>query len=84
MLPLMVASASLMRSADTSWSLTSKPASAQTCAMPLPIWPAPITPTLRMLCAMCSLLPKSRRSFTPIRCDLPPDCLVKLVETPIV
>ncbi len=34
--------------------MTSKPASAQTWAMPLPIWPAPITPTLRMVSAMMS------------------------------
>ena len=45
MLPLMVAMPALMRSGETSLSITSKPASAQTWAMPLPIWPAPTTPT---------------------------------------
>ena len=51
-LPLMVASADLMRSDDTSLSSTSKPAWATTWAMPLPICPAPITPTFRMLIAI--------------------------------
>src|SRR5947209_4055870 len=37
-----------MRSLEISLRLTSRPATAQTCAMPLPIWPAPITPTLRI------------------------------------
>src|SRR5215216_5512540 len=45
-LPLMVAIADFSRSAETSLSATSKPASAATCAMPLPIWPEPITPIL--------------------------------------
>src|ERR1700719_1307170 len=49
MLPLMVARPDLMRSADTSLSRTGNPASAHTWAMPLPIWPAPMTPILRML-----------------------------------
>src|SRR6187401_633023 len=48
-LPLMVASPALMRSPETSLSSTSIPASAATCAMPLPIWPAPITPILRIV-----------------------------------
>src|SRR5215467_1260579 len=52
MLPLTVAIAALMRSCDVSLSTTSRPASAHTWAMPLPICPAPITPTLRMVCAM--------------------------------
>src|SRR5215472_3521573 len=43
--PLMVAIPDFSRSAETSLSTTSKPASAATCAMPLPIWPAPITPS---------------------------------------
>ena len=33
---------------DWSLSSTSMPASAQTCAMPVPIWPAPITPIFAM------------------------------------
>src|SRR5437763_1726052 len=41
-----------MRSPDTSLSSTSKPASAATWAMPLPIWPAPITPIFLMVSAM--------------------------------
>src|SRR6478609_4922762 len=52
MLPLMVAIPALMRSADTSLSRTENPASAQTWAMPLPIWPAPITPTVLISTAM--------------------------------
>src|SRR5271156_5415910 len=47
-LPLMTAIPSEMRAATTSLSNTFRPESAQTCAMPLPICPAPITPTLRM------------------------------------
>src|SRR5436190_9810398 len=43
--PLMVAIADLSRSGEISLITTSKPASAATCAMPLPIWPEPITPT---------------------------------------
>src|SRR5262249_3955654 len=46
---LIVARPDLMRSADTSLSRTGNPASEHTWAMPLPIWPAPMTPTLRML-----------------------------------
>ena len=37
MLPLMVAIPALMRSGEMSFSITWKPASEQTCAMPLPI-----------------------------------------------
>src|ERR687893_576856 len=44
----MVASPALMRSSLRSLRRTSRPASAQTWAMPLPIWPAPITPTVLM------------------------------------
>src|SRR5260221_9844231 len=55
MLPLMVASASFNRGAATSLSITETPASAQTCAMPVPICPAPTTPIFRMLCAMILL-----------------------------
>src|SRR5437016_8538520 len=49
MLPLMVASPDVTRSGATSLSATENPASAHTWAMPLPIWPAPITPTLRIV-----------------------------------
>src|SRR3954463_11735993 len=52
MLPLMVASASFSRGAAMSLITTGMPASEQTWAMPLPIWPAPMIPTLRMLCGM--------------------------------
>ncbi len=54
MLPLMVAMPALIRSGATSLSMTEKPASADTCAMPLPIWPAPMMPTLRMLSFMAA------------------------------
>src|SRR3954471_23494527 len=50
----MVAIADFNRSAETSLSTTSKPASAATCAMPLPIWPEPITPTLLIIPAISS------------------------------
>src|SRR5665213_671944 len=53
-LPLMVAMPDLSRSADKSLSTTSSPASAATCAMPLPIWPEPITPTFLITTAMIS------------------------------
>src|SRR4051812_33846474 len=53
-LPLMVAMPDFRRSADTSLSTTSKPASAATCAMPLPIWPEPITPTLLIITVISS------------------------------
>ena len=46
MLPSMVARLALMLSDDTSFNKTEKPGDAQTWAMPLPICPAPITPTL--------------------------------------
>src|ERR1700729_3692866 len=53
-LPLTVAIPDFRRSADTSLSTTSKPASAATCAMPLPIWPEPITPTFLIITAILS------------------------------
>src|SRR5664279_4640365 len=53
-LPLMVAIPDFSRSADTSLSTTSSPASAATCAMPLPIWPEPITPTFLIIAAILS------------------------------
>src|SRR5947209_520600 len=53
-LPLMVAMPDFRRSAETSLSTTSKPASAATCAMPLPIWPEPITPTFLIIPAIAS------------------------------
>src|SRR5579863_3668963 len=53
-LPLMVAMPDFRRSADTSLSTTSKPANAATCAMPLPIWPEPITPTFLIMTAILS------------------------------
>src|SRR5918998_2632368 len=51
--PLTVASPALMRSSSTSCRRTCSPASAQTWAMPLPIWPAPTTPTVLMSIVMC-------------------------------
>ena len=62
MLPLIVASPALIRSSETSLRRTSSPASAQTWAMPLPIWPAPITPTVLIS------VPVS----WPIACPAPP------------
>src|SRR3954447_21776601 len=59
MLPLMVASASLSRGAAMSLITTDMPASAQTWAMPLPIWPAPTIPILRMVSAMMSIRNRS-------------------------
>src|SRR5580700_1100334 len=53
-LPLMVAIADFRRSEDTSLSTTSSPASAATCAMPLPIWPEPITPIFLIITAILS------------------------------
>src|SRR6202171_1061071 len=53
-LPLMVAIPDFRRSVDTSLSTTSNPASAATCAMPLPIWPEPITPTFLIIAAILS------------------------------
>src|ERR1700678_4215927 len=54
----MVAMPDFRRSPETSLSTTSNPASAATCAMPLPIWPEPITPIFLIITA---ILP-SRRS----------------------
>ena len=53
-LPLMVAMPDFRRSAVTSLSTTSKPANAATWAMPLPIWPEPITPTFFIMTAISS------------------------------
>src|ERR1700745_3444679 len=50
----MVAIADFRRSADMSLRITSKPASAATCAMPLPIWPEPITPTFLIITVISS------------------------------
>src|SRR5262245_43290321 len=69
MLPLMVAMPALMRSGATSFSSTSKPASEQTWAMPLPIWPAPITPTLRMLSFMTSVRCTTPATVARFRCS---------------
>src|SRR5215212_5800064 len=62
MLPLMVASPALMRSSERSFRRTSRPAREQTWAMPLPIWPAPITPTVLISIAI-RLLPRTRLSL---------------------
>ncbi len=58
-LPLIVAIPDFSRSSDTSLSTTSSPASAATCAIPLPIWPEPITPTFLILAA---ILPSHRNA----------------------
>src|SRR5258705_5270196 len=63
-LPLMVAIADFRRSAEISLSTTSNPASAATCAMPLPIWPEPITPTF-LIIAILSSHPSDARSARP-------------------
>src|SRR5215218_10076760 len=42
----MLASPVLIFSSERSLMRTSTPASAQTCAMPVPIWPAPMMPTV--------------------------------------
>src|SRR4051812_15504563 len=55
----MVASPALMRSSDRSFRRTSIPAREQTWAMPLPIWPAPITPTVLISIAI-RLVPRTR------------------------
>src|SRR5919202_5928723 len=67
MLPLMVASPERMRSIEMSLSATSKPASAQTWAMPLPICPAPITPTFYMLSVRERSRPVGRGCVGPDR-----------------
>jgi hypothetical protein len=41
----------LRRSAERSLITTSSPASAATCAIPLPIWPEPITPIFLIIAA---------------------------------
>src|SRR5471032_3334071 len=53
-LPLMVAIPDFSRSAETSLSTTSSPARAATWAMPLPIWPEPITPTFLIIAMLSS------------------------------
>src|SRR5262249_2744165 len=77
MLPLTVARPDLIRSSDTSLSSTGNPASAHTWAMPLPIWPAPMTPTLRMLIliplvriAASSPIQKFAQSCRTLQCEL--------------
>src|SRR5665213_3627893 len=54
-LPLIVAIPSVMRSGAISLSITCRPDSAQTWAIPLPICPAPTTPILRIGCTVCSV-----------------------------
>src|SRR5215471_88774 len=63
-LPLMVAMPDFSRSAERSLSTTSNPASAATCAMPLPIWPAPITPSF-LITAIFSSTGTARTSRLP-------------------
>src|SRR6476659_9908284 len=53
-----------MRSRDRSLRLTSKPATAQTWAMPFPICPAPITPTDLICIYVEYLLPKGLASLS--------------------
>ena len=65
MLPLIVASPAVIRSSEMSLRRTSSPASAQTWAMPLPIWPAPITPTVLISVPVCLAhrLPRAAHSW---------------------
>src|SRR5436190_7088850 len=63
-LPLIVANPASMRSRDRSLRLTSKPATAQTWAMPFPICPAPITPTDLICIYVEYLLPKGLASLS--------------------
>src|SRR3984893_358948 len=65
-LPLTVAIADFSRSAETSLSTTSSPASAATCAIPLPIWPEPITPTFLITAAILSSHRSSARHPRPL------------------
>ncbi len=66
----MVASALASASAFTSSIITGKPASAQTWLMPLPIWPAPITPIFWItgLRSNASASSEAGRTATFIRC----------------
>src|SRR5437763_16027873 len=88
MLPLIVASASFRRGAAMSLITTGMPASEQTWAIPLPIWPAPMIPTLRMLCAMiwvrksdCSR--KSALDLGQFRLKFR-QCLIEIGHQPVV
>src|SRR5918997_6992945 len=72
MLPLMVASPALIRSSERSLSRTPNPASEQTWAIPLPICPAPITPTV--LISML-ILPAAWTSVEGARAGNPPGSL---------
>src|SRR6185312_4820971 len=67
----MVAMPAFRRSAEMSLSTTSKPASAATCAMPPPIWPAPITPTL-LISAILSSTGTAHQSRPPHYKQHPP------------
>src|SRR5260370_22532747 len=53
-LPLLVAIPDFSRSSDTWLSTPSSRASAATCAIPLPIWPEPITPIFLIIAAILS------------------------------
>src|ERR1700742_4913718 len=66
-LPLMVAIADFNRSAETSFSTTSRPASPATCAMPLPIWPEPITPTFLIIIVILPSTRTARSSHLPTK-----------------
>src|SRR3712207_6561787 len=69
MLPLMVASPALIFSSERSCRRTSSPASEQTWAMPLPICPAPITPTVLIS------IPMAQSARTSDVCRPKADCL---------
>src|SRR5664279_4438918 len=66
----MVAIADFRRSAETSLSTTSSPASAATCAIPLPIWPEPITPTFLIIAIFLSH-PATRDRVSPFSLHQP-------------
>src|SRR5689334_19009190 len=65
--PLMVARPALMRSSLMSCRRTSNPAQAHTWAMPLPICPAPITPTVLMSMPMAGPTPLFHASRPAVR-----------------
>src|SRR5215470_4023347 len=85
-LPLTVAMADFKRSADTSFSTTSSPASAATCAIPLPICPEPITPTFLIIAILSSTETArvSRRPFDPLRINTGRSFCTRPVESSLL
>src|SRR5215475_7573141 len=85
-LPLTVAMPDFSRSAETSLSTTSSPASAATCAIPLPIWPEPITPTFLIIATLSSTetARASRRPFDPLRINTGRSFCIRPVESSLL